>query len=218
MTAIKNAMAKAAANTPAVIGSRDEKAAALILKAGKAAASMLQCCKEAAGMAAKQLNPATEIGARIDAVVSLYAEDFKTAGHNVRALFKDALTLHAAGQTPVTVAVIGKDGKTGDSHIVAVDAVNLPKHAMRDAAKQVREANGLGRKTGGGAKPKAKPAAAPAAVTMSEVDGFSQWLDNLEPYFADSVFHGKIVARMIELGYTVNKAVKGRIIKGSASA
>jgi len=217
MSAIKNAMAKAAANVPAVIGSRDEKAAALIIKAGKAAASMLQCCKEAAGMAAKQLNPATEIGARIDAVVSLYADDFKTAGHNVRALFKDALTLHAAGQTPVTVAIIGKDGKTEDSHIVAIDAVSLPKHAMREAAKQVREANGLGRKTGGGAKPKAAAPAA-AAVTMSEVDGFSQWLDNLEPYFADSVFHGKIVARMIEMGYTVNKAVKGRIIKGSASA
>jgi hypothetical protein len=53
---------------------------------------------------------------------------------------------------------------------------------------------------------------------MSEVDGFSQWLNNLEPYFTDAVFHGKIVARMIELGYTVNKAAKGRIVKGAASA
>ena len=218
MTAIKNAMDKAAATVPAIVGARDDKAAALILKAGKAAASMLTLCKEAAAIAAKQLNPAAAVPARIGAVVALYAADFVEAGHNVKSLFVDALVLHACAQTPVTVTAIGKDGKKEDRHITAVDAVNLPKHAMKDAAKQAREANGMGRKTGGGAKPKAAAAAAPAAVTMSEVDGFSQWLGNLEPYFSDAVFHGKIVARMIELGYTVNKAAKGRIVKGSASA
>lgn len=217
MTAIKNAMDKAAATVPAIVGARDDKAAALILKAGKAAASMLTLCKEAAAIAAKQLNPAAEVPARIGAVVALYAADFAEAGHNVKSLFVDALVLHACAQTPVTVTAIGKDGKKEEKHIVAADAVNLPKHAMKDAAKQAREANGMGRKSGGGAKPKA--AATPAAtVTMSEVDGFSQWLGNLEPYFADAVFHGKIVARMIELGYTVNKAAKGRVIKGAASA
>ena len=217
MTAIKNAMDKAAATVPAIVGARDDKAAALILKAGKAAASMLTLCKEAAAIAAKQLNPAAEVPARIGAVVALYAADFAEAGHNVKSLFVDALVLHACAQTPVTVTAIGKDGKKEEKHIVAADAVNLPKHAMKDAAKQAREANGMGRKSGGGAKPKA--AAAPAAtVTMSEVDGFSQWLGNLEPYFSDAVFHGKIVARMIELGYTVNKAAKGRVIKGAASA
>jgi hypothetical protein len=217
MTAIKNAMDKAAATVPAIVGARDDKAAALILKAGKAAASMLTLCKEAAAIAAKQLNPAAEVPARIGAVVALYAADFAEAGHNVKSLFVDALVLHACAQTPVTVTAIGKDGKKEEKHIVAADAVNLPKHAMKDAAKQAREANGMGRKSGGGAKPKAA-AAQPAAVTMSEVDGFSQWLGNLEPYFADAVFHGKIVARMIELGYTVNKAAKGRVIKGAASA
>ena len=200
----------------AVVGHRDAAAGALILKAGKAAATMLQSCKEAAAIAAKQLNPALPMGERLDTVVSLYAADFTAAGHNVKALFKDALTLHAAGQTPVTVSAIGKDGKKADLHITALAAAAMPKHAMKDAAKQAREANGMGRKAGAGAKPKA--AAAPAAVTMSEVDGFSQWLGNLEPYFSDAVFHGKIVARMIELGYTVNKAAKGRIVKGSASA
>lgn len=215
MTAIKNAMAKAAATAPAIVGSRDDKAAALILKAGKAAASMLTLCKEAAAIAAKQLNPAAEVPARIGAVVALYAADFAEAGHNVKSLFVDALVLHACAQTPVTVTGM-VDGKKTEIHTTAAAAVTMPKHAMKDAAKQAREANGMGRKTGAGAKPKA--AAAPAAVTMSEVDGFSQWLNNLEPYFSDAVFHGKIVARMIELGYTVNKAAKGRIVKGSASA
>ena len=216
MTAIKNAMAKAAATAPAIVGSRDDKAAALILKAGKAAASMLTLCKEAAAIAAKQLNPAAEVPARIGAVVALYAADFAEAGHNVKSLFVDALVLHACAQTPVTVTGM-VDGKKTEIHTTAAAAVTMPKHAMKDAAKQAREANGMGRKTGAGAKPKAA-AAAPAAVTMSEVDGFSQWLNNLEPYFSDAVFHGKIVARMIELGYTVNKAAKGRIVKGSASA
>lgn len=218
MTAIKNAMAKAAATAPAIVGSRDDKAAALILKAGKAAASMLTLCKEAAAIAAKQLNPAAEVPARIGAVVALYAADFAEAGHNVKSLFVDALVLHACAQTPVTVTGM-VDGKKTEIHTTAAAAVTMPKHAMKDAAKQAREANGMGRKTGAGAKPKAAAAAAaPAAVTMSEVDGFSQWLNNLEPYFSDAVFHGKIVARMIELGYTVNKAAKGRIVKGSASA
>ena len=218
MTAIKNAMAKAAATAPAIVGSRDDKAAALILKAGKAAASMLTLCKEAAAIAAKQLNPAAEVPARIGAVVALYAADFAEAGHNVKSLFVDALVLHACAQTPVTVTGM-VDGKKTEIHTTAAAAVTMPKHAMKDAAKQAREANGMGRKTGAGAKPKAAAAAAaPAAVTMSEVDGFSQWLGNLEPYFSDAVFHGKIVARMIELGYTVNKAAKGRIVKGSASA
>ena len=204
-----------ATTTPAaVIGHRDPAAGALILKAGKAAASMLQCCKEAAAVAAAQLNPAQPMGERIDSVCALYADDFKTAGHNVRALFKDALTLLAAAQTPVTVDTVGKDGKKVETHTTAAAAVAMPKHAMRDAAKQVREAHGLARKSGGGRK-----AAAPApSPTAEDVDQFSHWLDNLEEYFTDSVYHPRIVARMIEMGYTVNKATQGRKITGKASA
>ena len=205
--------------TPAAVPARDAAIGTLINEAGQAAASMLAKCKEAAGQAAKQLDNSKPLADRISAVVSLYAADFTAAGHNVKALFVDALTLHAAAQTPVMVNIIGKDGKRVDSPATAAEAVEMSKHNMRDAAKQVRDAHGIGRKSGGGAKPKAKPAAEqPAAVTMSEVDGFSQWLNNLEPYFSDAVFHGKIVARMIELGYTVNKAAKGRVIKGAASA
>lgn len=207
------------ATTPtAVIGHRNPAAGALILKAGKAAASMLQCCKEAAAVAAAQLNPAQPIGERIDAVCALYADDFKAAGHNVKALFKDALTLHASAQTPVTVDVIGADGKKTEAHVTAADAVAMPKHAMRDAAKQVREAHGLARKAGAGRKPAAKPATAPAAVVASDVDAFVAWLDNMEEYLQDGVYHGRIVARLIEMGYTLNKATQGRKVKGAASA
>lgn len=201
----------------AIVGHRDAKAGALILKAGKAAATMLQSCKEAAQLAAAQLNPATPIGQRIADVVSLYSADFATAGHNVRALFVDALTLHAAAATPVTVSAI-VDGKKADVHVTAAQAAAMPKHAMRDAAKQVREAIGTARKSAT-KKPTVKtPAAAPAPDMATEVDGFTAWLDNLEAYLADPIFHQKIVARAIEYGFSINKAVKGRKVTGTASA
>jgi len=207
--------------TAAIVAHRDTATAALILKAGKAAASMLQLCKEAGKAASAQLNPATPIGQRIADVVALYSDDFKTAGHNVKALFVDALTLHAAAQTPVTVSAI-VDGKKSDVHVTAAEAAAMPKHAMREAAKQVREAIGTARKTTK-AKPAAKMPVAPPApdmvtVTATEIDGFSQWLANLDAYFTDAVFHQKIVARLIDCGYVVTKAVKGKTVKGKASA
>ena len=222
MTAIKTAFETAAATQAAIVGHRDPAAGALILKAGKAAASMFAACKEAAAIAAKQLNAALPVGERIETVVSLYAADFATAGHNVKALFKDALTLHACGQTPVTVTVVGKDGKKEEKHVTAADVLTMSKHALKDAVKQTRDAHNIGRKTGGGRKPAAKMPAAPAApdmtVTAGEIDGFSQWLNNLDAYFEDAVFHQKIVARLIDIGYVVTKATKGRKVTGKASA
>ena len=209
-------MAKATTQAPAIIGHRNAEAGALILKAGKAAASMLQCCKESAAIAAKQLNPAQPMGERIDAVCALYADDFKAAGHNVRALFKDALTLLAAAQCPVTVSVIGKDGKKVDECTTAAAAVTMPKHAMRDAAKQVREAHGLARKAGAGRKPAAKPAN--TAVTAEGVEAFAAWLDNLEEFFTDAVYRPRIEARLIEIGFVLTKATQGRKVTGKASA
>jgi hypothetical protein len=209
----------AKATTPATIA-RDAAIGTLINQAGQAAASMLALCKDAASKAAAQLDPAKPMGERISAVVALYADDFKAAGHNVKSLFTDALTLHAAAQTPVSVKAIGTDGKQTDQHVKAADAVNMPKHAMRDAAKQVREAHNIGRKAGGGRKAAAPAAAAPAqaAVTATEVDAFNAWLDNTETYINDAVYHPRIVARLIEIGYRLEKAVKGRKVTGAASA
>ena len=225
VTAIAVALEAAAAKAPApaaIVAHRDEATAALILKAGEAANSMLAFCKDAAKAAAAQLNPAKPMGERIEGVMSLYAADFVTAGHNVKALFKDALTLHAAAQTPVTVKSM-VNGKATDVHITAGEAANMPKHAMKDAAAQVRAANNMGRKSGGGRKPAAAkmPAAAPApdmTVTASEIDGFSAWLENLEAYITDVVFNQKIVARLIECGFVITKATKGKVVKGAASA
>jgi len=224
VTAIAVAFETAAAQAPApaaIVASRDAATAALILQAGEAANSMLDLCKQAAKAAAAQLNPAKPMGERIEGVMSLYAADFATAGHNVKALFKDALTLHAAAQTPVTVKSM-VNGKATDVHITAGEAAAMPKHAMKDAAAQVRAANNMGRNSGGGRKAAVKiPAAAPApdmTVTASEIDGFSAWLENFEAYFTDVIYHQKIVARAIECGYVISKATKGTKVTGKASA
>ena len=224
VTAIAAAFEAAAAQAPApvaIVAHRDAAAGALILKAGEAAATMLQSCKEAATIAAAQLNPVTPIGQRIADVVALYSADFTTAGHNVRALFVDALTLQAAAQTPVTVKAM-VNGKAQDVHTTAGEAAAMPKHAMREAAKQVRESIGTARKTTTKTKPAAKMPAAPAApdmtVTASEIDGFSKWLENLDAYLTDVIFHQKIVARAIECGFVITKATKGTKVTGKASA
>ena len=213
-------MSKATKAATATVATRDAAIGTLINEAGQAAQSMLAKCKEAADKAKAQLDPAKPMGERIAAVVSLYAADFTAAGHNVKALFVDALTLHAAAQCPVVVSTIGEGGKKVDKPVTAAEAVNMPKHAMKDAAKQVREAHGIGRKTGGGRKTTAKATpAAPAAPDMvkTETDKFSAWLDDMEGYFKDAVFHPRIVAHLITLGYSVNKAAKGKTIKGAAS-
>jgi hypothetical protein len=213
-------MAKAKTPAATIVATRIAAVGTLINEAGQAANTMLAKCKEAAKAASAQLDAKKPLGERIAAVVALYADDFKAAGHNVKSLFTDALTLHAAEAAPVMVSVIGKDGKKADEPTTAAKAVELSKHNMRDAAKQVREQNGLGRKAGAGRKPAAKPAAnLPAAPDMkTEADAFSAWLDNLDEYLKDAVYHPRIVARLIESGFTLQKAAKGVKITGKASA
>ena len=189
----------------------------LILDAGKAASTMLSCCKDAAKLAAKQLDATLAMAPRIAQVTALYAEEFKTAGHNVKSLFVDALTLHAAEMCPISIETIGTDGKKVETQTTAGKAVELPKHAMREAAKQVREVHGMGRKRA--EKTAANPTALPPAPDMTpaiktETDRFSEWLDQSDAFITDSVFHAKIVAHFITLGFSLNKAVKGRKITG----
>ncbi len=54
-------------------------------------------------------------------------------------------------------------------------------------------------------------------MVKTETDKFSAWLDDMDVYFKDAVFHPRIVAHMITLGYSVNKAAKGKVVKGSAT-
>lgn len=210
-----------AAKTPVIVGYRSTDVGKLIAAAAKAAGTMLAKAKEAAKLAALQLNPEeSDVMARVDAVCKLYADDFAAAGHNIRAIFKDALLLLAMPETPVTVT----QGKN-EIHATAAQLVDACKHVMRAAAKEVRDSIGAGRKSGGGRKaaaPKQVTPATPAVpqdvVTRSEVDAFTAWLDAAPDYLSDAVYLPKIQARLAEAGWTIGKAIKGRKVTGKASA
>ena len=219
-TVAKATPATAAKATPVtvVIDIRDAAVGTLLAEAATAQGTMLAKTREAARLASFALDAALPVKERIAAVVSAYAADFKNAGHNIKSIFVDALTLLACADTDVAVKVAAKGG-TAETYVKAGEAVDMSKHNLKDAAKQVRDAHGMARKTGGGAKPKTTTApTAPSAPDMLHVDAFSNWLDMLPEYLNDSVYHGKLVAALIGQGYSLNKAAKGKTVKGAASA
>ena len=205
--------------TETVAVARNSAVGTLLAQAAKAQGTMLAKTREAAQVAAKDLDNAKPVKERLAEVVSAYAADFKNAGHNIKSIFVDALTLLACADTDVAVKVAAKDG-AGETYVKAGEAVEMSKHNLKDAAKQVREAHGMARKSGGGAKPKTatKTATAPSAPDMLHVDAFSNWLDMMPEYLNDSVYHGKIVATLIAQGFTLGKAARGKVVTGAASA
>jgi hypothetical protein len=121
----------------------------------EASRSMLDACKSAAFEAKIQLDEKTECPQkRTDAVVALYA-DIYGKDHNVKANFKDALFLYALGDTPISF----ETRKGEEMHTTAEEAVQLSKHDMKKAVKEARDDLGLGRKSGGGRKPRTEKTA-----------------------------------------------------------
>jgi hypothetical protein len=97
-------------------------------------------------------------------------------------------------------------GKKVEVHKTALEAVDMPKHAMKEAAKQVREENGMGRKEGAGRKP-VQPTTAPAQATPEDKDvAFSAWLANLPVYLKDVETAKQITGKLNELGLKLQKA------------
>jgi hypothetical protein len=160
----------------------------LILAAGRAGDTMLSKVREAAKLAASELESHLPLKERVAAVITSHADAFKTAGHNVKALFTDAITLLACGDSFVLVPN-GKDaaGKPVERTVNASVAVDLPKHAMRDAAKQVRDQEGIGRAKA--SKPVAAKQSAESELTtvlaeLSELLRHADKVDALARYFA----------------------------------
>jgi len=206
-----NIMTKSTETTsPAV--TRDAAVGKLIKEAGRAASTMVEKCKAAARGAAKQLRPSLPLPERIKEVMSAYAKDFEAAGHNVRAVFGDALLLLAAETCPVVIDVVGKDNKKTEERTTAAKAIDASKHAMRDAAKQVRAAHGMGRKV------TSAKAAAPDAPPAPDMDAFSVWLDHLPEYVTDAVHHARVVAALSACGFVLTRAAPSRRVKGAAAS
>lgn len=169
----------------------------LILAAGKAAGTMYSKAKEAAKEAAKELDATLPLGERLALVMTAHAAAFKTAGHNVKAIFSDALTLYACPSDDVTVPA---PDKKSSAISTASHAVDLSKHVMRAAAKEVRDCHGLGRKTA----PKAEKVVSPANV---EAD-FAGLLLNIGDALKNPELVAKLIAFMGVAGYVVAAKVK----------
>lgn len=165
----------------------------LILAAGKAGDTMLAKVREAAKLAASELDGAKPLAERIAAVMTAHADAFKTAGHNVRALFSDAITLLACAGDRVVIA----GPKDSSVDMAAKDAVDQPKHAMRAAARDVREAHGIGR-----AKKAASPAA-PTAPKQSTADEFRNTLADLAEHIKDAANVSALVRFFDAAGYVL---------------
>ena len=197
-------MTKATTLAPAAITPRADAQKA-IKAAGKAAATMFSKAREAARIASADLNVALPLADRIKAVAAAYSAELSEAGHNVKAIFTDALTLFAVGQKTVEI----DNGKTV-THTTAAKAVEASKHTLRAAAKAVRESAGIGRRAGGGRKAATATNAAATNAAADNADALSAWLDNLSAVLADPIGAEKFKARLIEAGYSLSKAPAGR--------
>jgi len=180
---------------------------AALTKAKQASASVLASCKEAALGAEKQLNPNLPIRDRIEVVMIAYRE---TIGDdiNVRSNFKDALTLLACAQAPVSIVVKGEE-----VHTTGREALDMPKHAMKAAAKAVRDDNGLGRREGAGRKPSAPKVEVsasnpPAALTTKTVDARKIVIATVVRDIENAEFLTMLKAALAEAGYTIAKKRK----------
>jgi hypothetical protein len=185
---------------------RLETAGKEIQAAGKAFGTMLDHTRAAAkAIADSMLNVTGTLAARVDAVYAAYADDLKSVDHNVKAIFKDCLLLCLAPDT--SISLDGKvDGKKVEVQTTAKSAVDMSKHNLKEAAKQVREANDMARAAGGGRKP-ATPTVAPPQVTAdTEELAFAAWLANVPVYAGDKTRATRVQAAFEDIGITFKLA------------
>lgn len=202
VTPIAAPVAAAAAAAAAPVELSAIPAVVTALKAANTGAgTLVRKSKEAAKLAAAQLDPKVKnIEERVKLVIRAYSADLAGMDANVKAVFSNALLLLAAGSTPISITTKEK-GKEVEKHLTAETSLDLSKHDMAKAAKQARAAHGVGRATGGGRKP--KQAAAP--TQNPEQMAFAAWLDNLAPMMDNPMREKKILAKLKELGYKVAK-------------
>jgi hypothetical protein len=163
----------------------------LILAAGKAAGTMYSKTLEAANLAKSELDGKLPMAERIAKVMTAHAEAFKAAGHNVKAIFSDALTLHACAGDQVTIA----GPKNSEQKMSASEAAKAPKHTMREAAKQVRQNHGMGRKT----TPKVVTSAPKADTATMQRETLAELADLI----TDAEFVAKLTKFLDAAGYVM---------------
>jgi uncharacterized protein (UPF0147 family) len=185
-----------------------------LLVAVEAGKTVLASCKAAAHAAKGQLDSTIESpDARAAKVVELYKTVYGN-DHNVKANFKDALYLYACGMQPISFI----DRKGQEQHTTAKEAVDLSKHDMKKAIKELRDELGEGRKNGGGRKPRtpttapakgeiAAPAvnATPQVIAHTAEKAREAFLAKIATGLKDDKFVAELRAVLLDNGYQLRK-------------
>jgi len=177
-----------------------------ITKARNASATMLASCKAAAKAAARQLDAKLPLKSRIDVVVLCYAEQID-GDANVRSNFKDALTLLACADSPVSIEVRGEEIQT-----TAAEAVDQSKHVMKAAAKAIRDDNGMGRREGAGRKAKSETAEQAVRLSPAKLDTSTDQrgavINTVVQGLDDAAFFAEFKAKLAEAGFNITRKRK----------
>lgn len=137
-----------------------------IKEAVQVANSVYASLRSAAAFAAVELDISKPLREAVKEVRDNYSEYFD-GDHNLQAVFSDFLTLHYAYDTPVSIERKRGKGEVEEVHTTANEAIHLSKHDMREAAREVRAANGAGRKEGGGRTPRTPAAKGSPAKNLT---------------------------------------------------
>lgn len=165
----------------------------LLNKACSASKSMLAYCQEAGKLASKDFDK--ELGMpSYNAILALY-KDAISNDANVKRNFANALLLACFGDTPVSIEVNGKE-----QHGRAADFVNASKHAAVEAAKEVRQALGVGRNTSA-----RKPSDTAKIVNPTGLSNKAVLL-LVQQRMDKAEFVEQLSAALGELGYKVTKS------------
>lgn len=155
-------------------------------------ATTYQHTRNAATLAADQINTLLPMDEAINPIMECYREVFGS-NHNIKANFKDMLVCHYGADVLISIPATKTEGEL---HTKAGEAIQLSRHKMKAAAKQVRADAGEGRAAGGGRAPQPNSEGAGTvvdfAVTLTDLMARPEGVEKIK-----SLLHG--------LGYGLRK-------------
>lgn len=169
----------------------------LLTEACASAVSACEKAQAAALAAAPELDKAKPLAERIKAVIDAHKGAVQTSPM-VRSYFADALACLACANERVEVPIGGKDKAIRPAGKV-VGTAN--RRQLREAAKQVYEAHGLGRKSGAGRKAK-------DSGTIGAAMGIDSALEGVKAAMAKPDGFAVVQRFFAAMGYVLNAEAK----------
>jgi hypothetical protein len=163
-----------------------------INKAVTANETTYQHTRNAAELAAEQINTLLSMDDALNPIMECYREVFGS-NHNIKSDFKDMLVCYYGADVLISIPATKTEEEL---HTKAGDAVQLSRHKMRASAKQVRADAGTSRAAGGGRTPRPNAEGAGTvvdfAVTLTDLMARPEGVEKIK-----SLLHG--------LGYGLRK-------------